>query len=106
MLISTLVDREAVVTVSFSLTVYVNFYSRRSQMNIFTISVWQYMLISTLVDKPQKGGENNVWQYMLISTLVDGAFKLQGFQVWQYMLISTLVDQDRLVLAATSDSIC
>ena len=64
------------------------------------------MLISTLVDKPQKGGENNVWQYMLISTLVDGAFKLQGFQVWQYMLISTLVDQDRLVLAATSDSIC
>ena len=35
------------------------------------MNVWQYMLISTLVDLSIDGGRGFVWQYMLISTLVD-----------------------------------
>ena len=67
------------------LTVYVNFYSRR------------YVL---------PGVNDTVWQYMLISTLVDhsAAHILQA--VWQYMLISTLVDEILYFLNEESDSIC
>ena len=67
------------------LTVYVNFYSRRYY-------------------NPGKG--DGVWQYMLISTLVDGT-KFEGYlNVWQYMLISTLVDEPPLLFLMLSDSIC
>ena len=62
-----------------SLTVYVNFYSRRSVPEEVEKQVWQYMLISTLVDDRVPELFNLVWQYMLISTLVDNT---SDFAIW------------------------
>ena len=80
--------------ITSGLTVYVNFYSRRSSHIFQGQQVWQYMLISTLVDECYTTRYGLVWQYMLISTLVDTPRSTVLMLVWQYMLISTLVDID------------
>mgnify|MGYP001676934304 CR=1 FL=1 len=65
------------------------------------------MLISTLVDYERYKAWPQVWQYMLISTLVDAQNgENQRKRVWQYMLISTLVDAAVVVAVQSSDSIC
>ena len=71
-----------------------------------SVPVWQYMLISTLVDVRRNVVNKRVWQYMLISTLVDGERCKVIIGVWQYMLISTLVDLANNSAWILSDSIC
>ena len=74
------------------LTVYVNFYSRRSPWRNSRKPVWQYMLISTLVD-PASDDEFGARLTVYVNFYSRRFQKLLDKDlVWQYMLISTLVD--------------
>ena len=55
------------------------------------VSIWQYMLISTLVDAPVILSLSALTVYVnFYSRRLNN--KIVEISVWQYMLISTLVD--------------